>query len=63
VREPTAVGEPHAVKRPQSLQEIRRQAREDWLKLRQESAKASENEHLKDDRPKNDYLNDDQFSR
>jgi ATP-dependent exoDNAse (exonuclease V) alpha subunit len=63
VREPAVVREPQAVKRPQSLQEIRRQAREDWLKLRQESAKASENEHLKDDRLKNDYLNDDQFSR
>jgi ATP-dependent exoDNAse (exonuclease V) alpha subunit len=62
-QEPAVVREPQAVKRPQSLQEIRRQAREDWLKLRQESAKASENEHLKDDRPKNDYLNDDQFSR
>jgi hypothetical protein len=29
------------LKRPQTLEEIRRQAREDWLRMRQEAVKAS----------------------
>jgi ATP-dependent exoDNAse (exonuclease V) alpha subunit len=73
MREQTVMREAQAAKRPQTLEEIRRQAREDWLRLRQASAKASANEyvkddhlkddHLKDDHLKDDHLKDDQFSR
>jgi ATP-dependent exoDNAse (exonuclease V) alpha subunit len=48
-------------KRPQSLEEIRRQAREDWLRMRQESAKKSAS--VQESAAGQEHLNDDHHAR
>jgi hypothetical protein len=48
--EAQSLAKPQSVARPQSLDEIRRQARENWLKMRQQSAETSAlPEHSRDD--------------
>jgi ATP-dependent exoDNAse (exonuclease V) alpha subunit len=60
----TAVASPPEIGKPKSLEEVRRQAREDWLRMRQEASKApSPNTAAAAGRQTRDRVDDDHLSR
>jgi ATP-dependent exoDNAse (exonuclease V) alpha subunit len=62
--EAAAVPSPPEIGKPKSLEEVRRQAREDWLRMRQEASKApSPNTAAAAGRQTRDRLDDDHLSR